>query len=276
MRNLMGWTEQELKRIEREAYAILRGKRKKPGRTGNITLSKASKKYAGRVKTYKEKTGKKRISKSEREALHAYTPSQVIKHGERNEEFFERRRKMFEKRYGKNFSERYGSNPEVQEITRRMLEYVTPAKAAKILDIERDEPARPLPSPEPIPTPEPEWKKFREPDLPSIPWSDLPYKFKNSPHDDGFMYYHGNSFFWMGDSGLPLDFNELYEDVKNSTRGDGSGDYEFFRDYMNDLDSNILFDPGDTGKMFFVYRDEWESVIELDDDYTENRLYRDE
>lgn len=281
VKNMMKWTGKELAHIERAAYKILRGKTAKVPSVKLTTMSerekelrKEQRRYASKIKGYKKRTGKKRLTKEEKEALHDFTPAQVQRHIEKgSEELYARREHAFEKKYGKAFETKYGDNETVKEIKKRILQYMGPARAAKILDIEPDTPkTSPVPPiPPEIPeTPDEEWDIFTIVVLPSTTWRKLPIKFtKGWSHDTGFMY-NNQAFFWQGSSDAQIDLNDLVEN------GDRSGDgmYTFFDEFMNDIDSSVLFDPGKTGKIFFVYKSEWGSVEELEEDYIDTRRYR--
>ena len=281
VKNMTKWTEKELARIEREAYKILRGKATKVPAAKLAVMSehekelrKEQRRYASKIKSYKKRTGKKRLTKEEKEALHDFTPAQVQRHNEKGtDELYARRERAFEKRYGKNFERRYGESEDIKAIKKRMLEYMGPARAAKILDIEPDvpeTPATPPMSPTPPTPPDEEWDTFTIVDLPSTTWRKLPIKFTAGwSHDVGFMY-DNQEFFWQGSSDAQIDLNALAE------VGDRSGDgmYSFFKEFMSSIDSSILFDPEGTGRFFFVYKNEWDSVEELEEDYIDTRRYR--
>lgn len=279
------WDARELAKIEKDAYAILRGKTqskksrkfKRPETERDKERRRASKRYATKVKKYKERVGRKRLRKEEKEALHDFTPAQVQRHFETGtEEKWARREKIFTKKYGKNFERKYGDNEEVKAIKRRLLEYVGPKAAARILDIEPDEEPRGIPEPpgEPEP-PVDEWEVFSEVDLSEIytSWDDLPSRFKdpdgNGERNKWFNYqYDHQDLFWTGDT---FSLQELIDE------DDDEGHAKFFAEFMKDISNDVLFDPpkpSGNPPLFFVYASEWNEVRELADDYKESRKYK--
>lgn len=254
------WTDKELAKIERDAYEVLRAKAK--GRKQvKVELPEEVKKYARNVAAYRKRTGKWRLSKEEKRALHEFTPAQVQK---RFSDGFERRYKNrqrgFEKKYGKNYAEKYGGREDIEAIKNRLLEFVGPARAAYVLGIEKDEPETPQ---------EPEWQMFSDVKLKPANWSDFPAEFRNSniwPHDgDSFIYNNVDKFFPE-----PVDIEAL------SRSANGGYDHEprdFWEDIFPAVAGDILYDPGESGEDFFVYESEWNNVDRLADDYITSRRY---
>ncbi len=278
------WDARELAKIEKDAYAILRGKTqskkprkfKRPETDREKERRKASRRYATKVRKYKERTGRKKLRKEEKEALHDFTPAQVQRHFETGtEEKWARRERQFTKKYGKNFERKYGDNEEVKAIKKRLLEYVGPKAAAKILDIEPDEEPKGIPEPLPPLPPEDEWEVFSEVDLSTIytSWDDLPSRFKDpdgkGQRNDWYDYqYDHQDLFWTGGD---FSLQELIDE------DDDEGHAKFFKEFMADITSAVLFDPpnpsGDP-PLFFVYASEWDNAEELADDYKESRKYK--
>lgn len=253
------WTDKELAKIERDAYEVLRAKAKgrKPVK---VELPEEVKKYARNVAAYRKRTGKWRLSKEEKRALHEFTPAQVQKRFSKGfERRYKNRQRGFEKKYGKNYAEKYGGREDIEAIKNRLLEFVGPARAAYVLGIEKDVPE------------EPEWEEFSEVKMPHPSWDQYPSDFRNPAvwrHDEGSFLYVNQEFFW--DDGDDSDLDGLLED------GDNGYDHslrDFWEDIFPAVAGDILYDPGNSGEDFFVYENEWNNVERLADDYVTSRRY---
>lgn len=266
----MLWNEAELKRIERDAYKIIRerAKQQKPRRVtykaeADKDREKAANAYARRVKKYRETTGKTRLSADEKKALHDYTPAQVKRHYSKGgEALYERRAKTFAKTYGKNYEKKYSGNKEIEEVTSRLFEFLTPSQVAKVLEVEKDE------QPE---QKSPMWEEFSAVSLPVYTWNSLPAEIKKWPHASGSFLNQNQDVFWNGSPSSPLNLQAIWN--RDGLDGYDHIVHDFFSVLINKYGKDLYFDPMGADVLFLVGRKEWEEAETLAPDYVTSRKY---
>lgn len=243
----------EAKRIEREAQKILKAK------THGISVRKVkaspeARAYAKQITAYKKKTGKSRLSYDEKKALHHFTAGQVSKRIDKGSNAYERRLKSFEKAYGP-----------ADEQTRYVLEYLTPAAAAKKLELKKIEP------PNGEPDDDLEEATFTEVTLPSKTWNELPDKFKGWSRAKGNYMYENGEILWLDNAALPIDMQKLFDkgvDGKDHTNA------AFFAAFTYDMyGDRYTYDPNGEKDHIMVLSSEWSEVEKLPDDWKETRKY---
>ena len=108
----------------------------------------------------------------------------------------------------------------------------------------------------------PEWKYFTDPFLGRVDWNRLPEPVRRWSHASGLFLYRNS--IWDGPQ-----FEDVRHDANDHTV------YEFMQIAIPaHFGNRILFDPGQTGDIFFVYKSEWDAAITLSDDYTVSRRYK--
>ena len=246
--NLLNFAEKEIERQNRIAISLsnkkIKGKKVKYPSPVVQLITK-------RFTEYKRLTGKKRLSSEEKELLRKFTAKTVAK-GPANEKTLKRRANTLVKQYV------------IDEVTPDILEYLTyatPSQAAKYFNLEkREKPGGPK-----VP-PEDEWEERRFSDVryPKKNWRDVPSKIRNGSRAPGSFLYENAM--WVFDlSGYVWENIDFYE-------AEGITRIDFIRNLYS-RESELLFDPGNTGDLFFVLRSEWEEAERLSDDYTESRIY---
>lgn len=270
----------ELERIEREAYKILRMKSAKPEKPKQIRVSKEVRSYARRVKKYRELSGRKRLTKEEKSALHYFTPGQVFRSQTKlTDRTYMNRIKKFEAKYGEKFAKKFGSSYESRDLMTYTLQYLGVEQAARRFGIyEKHE------KPEEPPTVPPVgdgWEKFTEIEFPEISWEDLgspPIRDKDWPHFSGdFIYENGDLLHGVDPN---IDLNVLMLNGKWICKDHTM--LEFMSLVVPNNWDDILVDPTNAGILkegsqsgiFIVKKDEWDNVDELADDFLTSRLYK--
>ena len=196
------------------------------------------------VKRYKKLTGKKRLTMEERSSISMFGAARVAKRldvrTEDGRDLFERRIARYEKKYGP-------ATPEaIWGLQYGGADYVHKALYGD------------------------DWKRFTQVKFPDMTWYELPAILRDGGGRERFddLIYH-TELFWDGESRhdrvgrlieRAWDEDEVVRDESIRLICEASGD--------------ILFDPGNTGDFFLVYRSEWEAAKELASDYTTSRRYR--
>lgn len=263
----------EAKRIEREAQKILKAKMKGIS-VRHVKASPEARAYAKQLTAYKKKTGKRRLTYDEKKALHHFTAGQVSKRIDKGSKAYERRLKSFEKSYGP-----------ADEQSRYVLEYLTPAAAARKLERKKIEPPKNKPPKEEPPKEDPpkdeppkddtgddlEEATFTEITLPGKTWNELPDEFKGWSHDSGSYMYVNNKIFWKENASMLIDMQKLFT---NGADGDDHTNAAFFAAFTYDIyGSRYTYDPEGKGDHIMVLSSEWEEVEKLPDDWKETRKY---
>lgn len=110
---------------------------------------------------------------------------------------------------------------------------------------------------------------FSHIEWPFMDWYDLPISLKDQriwPHDSDSFYYNGDGTTSIWDM-APV----MFENFKGGFDHDA---YDGTKDFIEAIFSGyILFDPGNTGEKFFVYKSEWDAAKSLASDYIKSREY---
>lgn len=273
----------ELERIEREAYKILRMKSAKPQKPKQIRVSKEVRSYARRVKKYRELSGRKRLTKEEKSALHFFTPGQVFRSQTKlTDRTYMNRIKKFETKYGEKFTKKFGSSYESRDLLTYTLQYLGVEQAARRFGIYEKPGKSTETQPESTETTVRDgWEKFTEIEFPDVSWEDLgspPIRDKDWPHFSGdFLYENGNYLHAVDPN---IDLNVLMSMGKWTCKDHTMLD--FMSLVVPHIWGNILVDPTNAGILkenswdgiFIVKKDEWDNAEELSEDFLTSRLYK--
>lgn len=240
----------DAKRIEREAQKVLKAKMRGVS-VSKVKASSEARAYAKKITAYKKKTGKRRLTYDEKKALHHFTAGQVSKQIDKGSKTYERRLKSFEKTYGP-----------ADEQTRYVLEYLTPAAAARKLEIEAIDPDDGL-----------EEATFSEVSLPKKTWNDLPTEFKKWSHISGNYMYENKDILWLDNAADLIDIQKLFDRAENAD-GDDHTNAAFFASFTYDLyGDQYIYDPNCEHDHIMVLTSEWNEVEKLPDDWATTRKY---
>ena len=247
----------ELKRIERAAQKILKEKtkktsgRKRPMSETQKIQRRENMKYARRLAQYKHMTGRRRITREEKTALHFFTPKRVTKRVELESKTYKRRIKKYESDYGVTAS----------SGAKYALQYAGPAMVARMMGVEK-------------PTDNTEWAEFSEVNLPNTSWDKLPSSIRKWERSSQGYFLYDNFDLIIRNNRTLLEDVRLY-----GTDGYDHSLHDFFDIVVPHLfGDSVLFDPQVNGQrsggLFFVKKEEWDDVVEVDSNYTENRKYK--
>lgn len=250
-------TNKELKRIIREAEKVLESSAK-PVPAGKIKVSKEALKAAKAFNQYKELTGKRRISDTEKRALLKYTPKQVAKENSLKQKTYEKRLQAFRELVNRDISP--SEYADLRYLTARQLQkknegYENEQNGA---EDKKNEPGFP--------------DTFKDVNLPTVRWWDVPSIIKSSAEErkSGGLLYENSEIFWDNPDSISLT-RLFFEGV------DGR-QWSIIMALRSILVANgygdILIAPDDSQDRFAVYREEWSNVEELSPDYKTTRKYR--
>lgn len=244
------------KKVERLAQKHMKGQK-----IGNSDIAKEAKKYANRIKRFKESTGRKTVDKVTKEALHYVTPA-ALKSAKKINYF--QNLMEYEKKFGK---------PDVE--TARALQYVSAKSfASKMsggkvnIDKETAEEIAESAKDAAIELVYP--NVFSTPDLGSISWYALPMAFRASrawPHSSGSFIYNNADVFWVGEM---VDLDRL---AKFGVDGFDHTVSDFFGLVMAKIRTDIVFLSG-VDSIWYTTREEWNSATATAPNFLENRRYR--
>lgn len=242
-----------IEKAEREALASL--KKSSTKRPKKNRFKKPSP-YALKVSKFRDITGRLRVTREERRALHEYTPRQVANRKTTDTTAYLRRvLKLYRE---------YEVPDNLQIPVAEALEYLPPKQVAKRLGLD------------PIVKegPDKEWKTFTPVDIKTISYYDHPGYMKKGKviRQPGGYYYENISTGFFE--------NELSIETYFSDFSGGKIDYQGTKDpadalqlILDKIAPGVLVDPGNSGHCFLVYKDEWESATGLATDYYESRHY---
>lgn len=247
----------EIRRVERQAQKVLRAMSNgiKPA---TVKAPKVAKSYACRVKQYKARTGKKRLRRDEKAALHLFTPSQVQKRVETTSTKYAARVKRFRSMYG-----------EPTQLELYMLQYAAPKatarKSGRPVDEEKKEKRK---GETPI-----EWETFTPVVLPGATWISLPSAFTDGwSHRSGSFMYANARILWLDNSAQPINMQQLFDKGED---GYDHSKHDFFSDFTADIwNGRYTYDPAGDGSHFIVLTSEWNECEELDPDYLKTGRYK--
>lgn len=240
--------------IEKEAEKAGRSLERK-GKSIRRSRRKGGKKseYQKKLDKYRKITGRKRVSKNEKELLRKYSVAQVKKSLTLKESTHKRRIREYEKKIGRKASE--GEKEE--------LRYLTANELFKERGKEDDKDGGAGEGKE-------EWAEFSDVSI-SFDWYDLPPYIRTlGRHSSGIMY-RNQELFWGRGFRLP-------EDIIGMSDGNDMSVYGFLRAVFaggTRMSKRITYDPGNTGVIdMLILRDEWSNVDSLHPDFKNNKLYK--
>lgn len=253
-------TDKELKKIIREAEKVLESS-SKPVAAGKMKISKESLKAAKAFNEYKELTGKKRLSDTEKRALLKYTPKQVAKEGALKQSTYEKRLKAFKELMNRDIQP--GEYADLRYLTARQLQKKISSYEDKVTSTEdkRDESEE-----DSFPD------TFKDVDFPSVRWWDIPSVIRSSAEErkSGGILYENAEIFWDDPDKVSL-ARLFYEGVDGRR---WSIVMALRSILVANGYSNILISPDESEDRFAVYREEWCNIEELSPDYKATRKYR--
>lgn len=254
-------TDKELKKIIREAEKVLESS-SRPVAAGKIKISKESLKAAKAFNKYKELTGKKKLSGTEKRALLKYTPKQVAKEGTLKQSTYEKRLKAFKELMNRDIQP--GEYADLRYLTAKQLQKRIGSsyedKATNAEGETNDSGENEFPD------------TFKDVDFPSVRWWDVPSVIRSSAEErrSGGLLYGNSRIFWDDPDKISL-ARLFYEGI------DGR-QWSIIMALRSILVANgysdILISPDESRERFAVYREEWNSVGELSPDYKTTRKYR--
>lgn len=253
-------TNKELKKIIREAEKTLEAS-SRPVAAGKMKISKEALRAAKAFNKYKELTGKKKLSDTEKRALLKYTPKQVAKESTLKQSAYEKRLKAF----------RELMNRDIQPSEYADLRYLTARQLQKRIGTYESEVSDAKGEGNESETDEfPD--VFKDVDFPSVRWWDIPSIIKSSAEErrTGGLLYENAGIFWDDPDKISL--------ARLFFEGIDGRQWSIIMALRSILVANgysdILISPDESRDRFAVYREEWSSVEELSPDYKTTRRYR--
>lgn len=253
-------TDKELKKIIREAERALKSS-SKPVAAGKIKISKESLKAAKVFNKYKELTGKKKLSDTEKRALLKYTPKQVAKESALKQSTYEKRLKAFKELMNRDIQP--GEYADLRYLTAKQLQKRIGSYEDRATNTEGEKNGS-------------EGNKFpdtfKDVDFPSVRWWDVPSVIRSSAEErkSGGLLYENAGIFWDNPDKVSL-ARLFYEGI------DGM-QWSIIMALRSILIANgysdILISPDESRDRFAVYREEWNGIGELSPDYKTTRKYR--
>lgn len=248
----MAKADKEFKKIIRDAEKVLE-QSSKPVAAGKIKVSKEALRAAKAFNTYRELTGKKKLSDIEKRALLKYTPKQVAKEGKLKQKTYEKRLQAF-----KGLVKRDILPGEYAD-----LRYLTAAQLQKKIGIPaKDETSKEDNFPD----------IFKDVDFPTVRWWDVPTVIRSSAEERkvGGLLYENSGIFWDNPDSVSL-ARLFYEGINGRQ---WSVIMALRSILMANGHGNILISPDESRDRFAVYLEEWKNVEELAPDYKTTRKYR--
>lgn len=253
-------TNKELKKIIREAEKVFESS-SRPAVAGKIKISKESLKAAKAFNKYKELTGKKRLTDTEKRALLKYTPKQVAKESALKQSTYEKRLKAFKELMNRDIQP--GEYADLRYLTAKQLQKRIGSYEDKVTNAEgerNDSEGDEFPD------------TFKDVDFPSVRWWDIPSVIRSSAEErkSGGLLYENAEIFWDDPDKISL-ARLFYEGI------DGR-QWSVIMALRSILVANgysdILISSDESRDRFAVYREEWNDVGELSPDYKTTRKYR--
>lgn len=253
-------TDKELKKIIREAEKVLKPS-SRPTSAGKMRISREALKAAKAFNQYKELTGKKKLSDTEKRALLKYTPKQVAKESNLKQSAYEKRLKAFRELMNRDIQP--GEYADLRYLTAKQLQKRIGAYENEVADTkgeENESEADKFPD------------MFKDVDFPSVRWWDVPSVIRSSAEErrTGGLLYENAGIFWDDPDKISL-ARLFFEGV------DGR-QWSIIMALRSILVANgyrdILISPDESRDRFAVYREEWNGIEELSPDYKTTRRYR--
>ena len=256
----MSKVDKELKKIIREAEKVLESS-SRPVAAGKMKISREALKAAKAFNKYKELTGKKKLSDTEKRALLKYTPKQVMKESTLKQSAYEKRLKAFRELMNRDIQP--GEYADLRYLTAKQLQKRIGTYENEVADTKNEES-------------ESETDKFpdifKDVDFPSVRWWDVPTVIRSSAEErrSGGLLYENSGIFWDNPDRISL--------AKLFFEGVDGRQWSVVMALRSILVANghsdILISPDESRDRFAVYREEWNNVEELDPDYKTTRRYR--
>ena len=253
-------TNKELKKIIREAEKVLESS-SRPVAAGKMKISKEALRAAKAFNKYKELTGKKKLSDTEKRALLKYTPKQVAKESTLKQSAYEKRLKAFRELMNRDIHP--GEYADLRYLTARQLQkrigtYESEVSDARGEGNESETDAFP--------------DVFMDVDFPSVRWWDIPSIIRSSAEErrTGGLLYENSGIFWDDPDKISL--------ARLFFEGIDGRQWSIIMALRSILMANgysdILISPDESRDRFAVYREEWNDVAELSPDYKTTKRYR--
>lgn len=252
--------DKELKKIIREAEKILESS-SRPVIAGKMRISKEALKAAKAFNKYKELTGKKKLSDTEKRALLKYTPKQVAKESTLKQSSYEKRLKAFKELMNRDIQS--GEYADLRYLTAKQLQKRIGTHENRVADAKGEEN-------------ESETNKFpdvfKDVDFPLVRWWDIPSVIRSSAEERriGGLLYENAGIFWDDPDKVSL--------ARLFFEGIDGRQWSITMALRSILVANgysdILISPDESRDRFAVYREEWNGVEELSPDYKTTRRYR--
>lgn len=253
-------TSKELKKIIQEAEKVFESS-SRPVAAGKMKISREVLKAAKAFNKYKELTGKKKLSDTEKRALLKYTPKQVMKESTLKQSAYEKRLKAFRELVNRDIQP--GEYADLRYLTAKQLQKRISTYENEVADTKDEES-------------ESETDKFpnvfKDVDFPFVRWWDVPSVIRSSAEErrSGGLLYGNSGIFWDNPDRISL--------AKLFFEGVDGRQWSVVMALRSILMANghidILISPDESRDRFAVYREEWNNVEELDPDYKTTRRYR--
>jgi hypothetical protein len=239
-------------KAERDALSTL-SKRTKPKSGKGYGISTPTK-YSRKIARFRKLSGRSRVTREERKALHMFTPKQVLNRKTTDTTAYYRRiLKIYRD---------YVVPDELQEQVAYALEYLAPKQAAKRFGLE------PITK-----NPVQEWDTFKPVDIRTISYSQHPgYMRKGKEIRRTGGYYYENISNGILDSSVPIGKYFEFEGGNIDYHG-YTNPTDALQMIIDHISPGVLVDPGNSGHPFLVYKEEWDNAKELAPDYYESRHY---
>ena len=253
-------TNKELKKIIREAEKVPESS-SRPVDAGKMKISREALRAAKAFSRYKELTGKKKLSDTEKRALLKYTPKQVAKENTLKQSAYEKRLKAFRELMNRDIQP--GEYADLRYLTAKQLQKRIGAYENEVSDA-KDEGNEPETDVFP--------DVFKDVDFPSVRWWDVPSIIKSSAEErrTGGLLYENAGIFWDDPDKVSL--------ARLFFEGIDGRQWSIIMVLRSILVANgysdILISPDESRDRFAVYREEWNGVEELSPDYKTTRRYR--
>lgn len=253
-------TNKELKKIIQEAEKVLESS-SRPVAAGKMKISKEALRAAKAFNKYKELTGKKKLSDTEKRALLKYTPKQVAKESTLKQSAYEKRLKAFRELMNRDIQP--GEYADLRYLTARQLQKRIGTYESEVYDAKGDGNESETDAFPDV---------FKDVDFPSVRWWDIPSIIRSSAEERraGGLLYENAGIFW--DDPDKISLARLFFEGVNGRQ------WSIIMALRSILVANgysdILISPDESRDRFAVYREEWNSVGELSPDYKTTRRYR--
>lgn len=253
-------TNKELKKIIREAEKVLESS-SRPVAAGKMKISREALRAAKAFNKYKELTGKKKLSDTEKRALLKYTPKQVAKESTLKQSTYEKRLKAFKELINREIQP--GEYADLRYLTAKQLQKRIGAYENEVFETkgegnESETDAFP--------------DVFKDVDFPSVRWWDIPSIIRSSAEERraGGLLYENAGIFWDDPDKISL--------ARLFFEGIDGRQWSIIMALRSILVANgyseILISPDESRDRFAVYREEWDGVEELSSNYKTTRRYR--